>query len=114
MNVTKFVEQSTIGGGDDNSNIRYVPNADMISLETMVLMMVSKGICTAEELFILEGRVQELNQKNNTKNFIPIQNHLDRGKFPALKRAMSKHHWSRRLGTLLFRWKWKKVKKNNS
>jgi hypothetical protein len=113
MNKAKFVEQSSTGAGDDNSNIRYVPNADVISLETMVHILVNKGICTAEELFILEGRVQELNQKDNTKNFMPIQNQFDRGKFPALKRAMSKHHWSRRLGTLLFGWKWKRVKKNN-
>jgi hypothetical protein len=114
MDGVKFVEQSRIGTSEDNSNIRYVPNADVISLETMVHMMVNKGVCTAEELFILEGRVQQLNQKNNSNNFVPIQNHRDRGRFPALKRAMSKHHWSRRLGTMLFGWKWKKVKKNNS
>lgn len=112
MSAAKFVEQNGIGTGDDNSNIGYVPNADVISLETMVNMMVSKGICTAEELFMLEGRVQELNQKNNNnKNFLPIQNHHDRGRLPALKRAMSKHHWSRRLGSLLFGWKWKKMKR---
>lgn len=111
MNAEKFVEQSGIGAGDDESNIKYVPNADVISLETMVHILVSKGICTAEELFMLEGHVQELNHKNGNKNFMPIQNQRDRGKFPALKRAMSNYHWSRRLGTLLFGWKWKKVKK---
>ena len=111
MDGVKLIEQSRIGTNENNSNFRYVPNADVISLETMVHMMINKGVCTVEELFILEGRVQELNQKNNNnKNFLPIQNHRDRGRFPALKRAMSKHHWSRRLGTMLFGWKWKKMK----
>ena len=113
MNKAKFVEQRGIGGGDGSSNNLYVPNADVISLETIVNILVNKGICTTEELFTLEGCVQESNQKDSTKNFIPIQNQFDRGKFPAFKRAMSKHHWSRRIGTMLFGWKWKRVKKNN-
>lgn len=97
----------------ENSNIHYVPNADVISLETLVHIMISKGICSAEELFMLEGRIQELNQKEEKNNFIPIQNNFDRGRFPGLKRSMSKHSWSRRVGTLLFGWKWKKVKKSS-
>ena len=112
MNSAKLVEQSGNGAGDDSFNIRYVPNADVISLETMVHMMVNKGICTAEELFMLEGRVQELDQKNDNSKYVAIHNYHDRGRFPAFKRAMSQHRWGRRLGTLLFGWKWKKVKKD--
>lgn len=111
MKTDQFGEN---GIEDGNSTIRSVPNADVISLETMVHMMVNKGICTAEELFMLEGRVQELNQNNKKNNFVSIQNHRDRGRFPALKKAMIKHRWSRRLGTLIFGWKWKKMKKKQS
>jgi len=114
MYSAQVVKQSGIGAGDDHSNVRLVPNADVISLETMVHMLVNKKICTAEELFVLQGRVQELTQNNDTNNFVPIHNNFDRGKFPALKRALSQHRWSRRLGTLLFGWKWKKIKKNVS
>lgn len=111
MTAAKF-EENDIGTSNSNANVHYVPNADVISLVTLVHMMVNKGICTSEELFVLEGRVQELSQKEKKNNFIQIQNHYDRGRFPGLKRVMSKHRWSRRIGTLLFGWKWKKVKKN--
>jgi len=112
MNADKWQERNGNGIGTEDAAPNLVPNADVISLETMVHMLVNKGICTAEELFMLEGRVQELNQKQPKNNFVPIQNQFDRGTFPGLKRAMSKHHWSRRLGSLLFGWKWKKIKKN--
>ncbi len=114
MNSPKLVEKSGNGARKDNLNFQYVPNADVISLETMVHMMVNKGICTVEELFMLEGRVQELKQKNDNNKYVSIHNHNDRGRFPAFKRAMSQHRWGRRLGTLLFGWKWKKVKKDQS
>ena len=110
--MTEFANDE-IGIKHENLNIRYVPNADVISLETLVHIMVNKGICSAEELFMLEGRIQELNKKEEKKNFVKIQNNFDRGRFPGLKRSMSKHNWSRRVGTLLFGWKWKKVKKNS-
>jgi len=102
-----------IGIDDRNTKISFVPNADVISVETLVNMMVRKGICSVEELFMLEGRVQELNQKEVKNNFIKVKNNFDRGRFSGLKRAMSKYSWSRRIGTMLFGWKWKKVKKNS-
>jgi len=97
---------------NSHQEIEMVPNADVISVETLVHLMVKKGICTAEELFILEGQLQELNKKTQKHNFVSVPQQYHRGKYPGLKRAMSKHRWSRRLGTLLFGWKWKKVKKN--
>jgi len=114
MNSTKLVEKRRVEAREDSIDIQYVPNADVISLETVVHMMVNKGICTAEELFMLEGRVQELGQKNDNNKYVSIHNRHDRGRFPAFKRAMSQHRWGRRLGTLLFGWKWKKVKKDQS
>lgn len=112
MKMAKFANDES-GIKHENSNIGYVPNADVISLETLVHIMVSKGICSAEELFMLEGRIQELNQKKEKNNFVTIQNNFDRGRFPGLKRSMSKNRLLRRVGTLLFGWKWKKVKKKS-
>lgn len=114
MNSAKRDEPGGIRTGEDHSDIRYVPNADVISLETMVHMLINKGICTAEELFLLEGRIQELGKKKSNEKYVSIHNHFDRGRFPALKRTMSQFRWGRRLGTLLFGWKWKKVKKDQS
>jgi hypothetical protein len=114
MKVVEFTDDGIgIDDGNGNTKNNFVPNADVISLETLVNMMVSKGICSVEELFMLEGRVQELNKKEPKNNFIKIQNNFDRGRFPGLKRSMSKYSWSRRVGTLLFGWKWKKMKKNS-
>jgi len=106
----KIVEEPS-GIESNSSKINYVPNADVISLETIVHMMVNKGICTADELFMLEGNVQELNSNDKKSQFVKIQTNFDRGRFSGLKKTMSKHSWSRKLGTMLFGWKWKKVKK---
>ena len=111
MKATQFWEEKEASIGNE---IEYVPNADVISLETLVNIMVKKGICTVDELFMLEGRVQQSNKKNDHNNFVPIQNQYHRGKFPSIKKMMSKNKWSRRLGTMIFGWKWKKVKKNES
>ncbi len=82
MKTTEYAEQYEVGIGDE---VDYVPNADVISLETMVHMMVKKGICTADELFMLEGRVQEFNQKTKGNNFVSVKNHYyHRGRFPGL------------------------------
>lgn len=110
FNSVEFVGKTTTVVNDQ---FRSVPNADMISTETIVHMMVNKGICTVDELFMLEGRIQEAGQHQKNQQYVNIQNQYERGRFSALKRAMSKHRWSRRLGTWLFGWKWKKVKKNN-
>lgn len=95
---------------------------DEISTESIVNILIQKGICTAGEILELEGTIH--NNKSfkqvksggvkNGANFINIQNPYDRGKYPGLKRYLSKYHWSRRLGTKLFGWKWRKVKKNDS
>ncbi len=99
---------------DNDQQNETVPNADVISLETVVNMLVQKNVCTAEELFILEGRIQELNNDLKKSSFVSIQKEYDRGRLAGLKRLMSKRRWTRRLGTALFGWKWKKVKKSPS
>ena len=91
-----------------------VPDADVISLETIVNILVKKKICTAEELFILEGRIQEQNRNNKKNNFVKVKNNYNQTSYSGLKRIMIKRRWTRRLGTFLFGWKWKKVKKSPS
>ncbi|MBN1153585.1 hypothetical protein JXB12_01550 [candidate division KSB1 bacterium] len=92
----------------------YVPNADEISLETVINLLVSKKIVTADELFSTESQVREYRQYKNDVSYVNIKNNFDRGKFPKLKKAMSMHRWSRHLGSFLFGWKWKKVKSNHA
>jgi hypothetical protein len=92
----------------------HVPDADNISKETIINMLVSKGICTVDELFMMEGRIRdEKSYSNDGGMVINIHGIPDRGRFPRLKRSMSKRRWTRRLGTMLFGWKWKKYKKDN-
>lgn len=93
---------------------QFVPNGDIISAEAIVNMLVRKGICTAEELFMLEGQIREKNKETKESKVIAIKSEYNRGRFPWLKRWMSKRRWTRRLGTALFGWKWKKVKKSTS
>ena len=99
---------------DGRTEQEFVANGDVISTETIVNMLVRKGICSAEELFMLEGQIQEKNKESHENKVIAIKNQYSRGRFPALKRWMSKRRWTRRLGTALFGWKWKKVKKSKT
>ncbi len=93
------------------------PIADIVSLETVVNVLVEKGICTAEELFEEERRRREYGKKFKEVKVVqtptdPLQHEREklRKKQNWLKRKMSKRRWSRHLGTRLFGWQWKKVK----
>lgn len=89
-----------------------LPNADEISTETIVNLLIKKGIVSAEELFMLEGVVRDEQSRLENANYVKIKNGRDRGKYSGMKRLLSQFKWSRRLGTFLFGWKWKKVKKS--
>ncbi|MBN2007820.1 hypothetical protein JW960_00585 [candidate division KSB1 bacterium] len=92
----------------------WVPNANEISKETIINMLVTKGICTPEELFQMEGRLRdERSYSADGGLVVNVKNVKDRGRFYGLKRSMSKRRWTRRLGTMLFGWKWKKIKKED-
>lgn len=116
MNADKRQNWYRNGVADDDESaalkLKTIPHADVISLETIVHVLVNKGICSADELFALESNIQHASHSTATNQIVNIHNQYDRGRFPELKRAMSKHRWSRRLGSFLFGWKWKKVKKN--
>lgn len=102
-----------------NSNSEQsFPIADVVSLQTMVNILIRKGICTPEELYEEEQRrrrdlesperlslVQTNREAHSPGNGAPHKH-----KSNWLKRKMSKKRWTRKLGTKLFGWEWKKVK----
>ena len=107
----KVRDRNVIRAEHDQVNI--TADGDMISCETIVNMLINKKICTAEELFMLEGKIREQNKETKNNNFISVKKEHHRGRFPRIKHAMSRHRWTRRLGTALFGWKWKKVKRSH-
>ncbi len=111
MQHTTIPKQKDVNSAEKKDNL--VPEADVISLETVVNMLVQKGICTTNELFMLEGKVQKKNEELNKNNYVAIKNKSSQVRFHWLKRKMGKRRWTRRLGTALFGWQWKKVKKAN-
>lgn len=92
----------------------FVPDADIISIETVVNILIKKRICTAEELFMLEGRIQEQHRQNKKNSFVSTNLNNDSTRNSGLKRLMGKRRWTRRIATALFGWKWKKVKRSSS
>jgi hypothetical protein len=96
-------------------NHDFVPQADTISLETVVNMLVQKGVCTVDELFMLEGRVRDKREDEDDMEYLRTKIKVETSKHSSnhnwLKRKFSKYRWSRRLGSKLFGWKWKKVKR---
>lgn len=97
------------------------PIAELISLESLVNLLVRKGICTPEELFEEERKRKQYYQKVKDVSIVRTKELQSRGDGSShrhrnswLKRKMSKRRWTRRLGTALFGWKWRKVKRNPS
>jgi hypothetical protein len=103
---------------DQPSVIDASPLADIVSLETVVNVMIRKGLCTPEELFEEEQRKRNYQEKVKDISLVQTDEHpLAKGdkkgrrkKQSWLKRKMSQKRWSRKLGTSLFGWHWKKVK----
>lgn len=102
---------------DESVQPKASPISDIISVETVVNVLVQKGICTAEELFEEERRRREYSKQYREIKIVqppidPEQLRREelRKKQNWLKRKVSKRRWSRHLGTRLFGWQWKKVK----
>ncbi|MFQ5603119.1 MAG: hypothetical protein ACE5HS_07610 [bacterium] len=98
------------------------PLADIISLETVVNVLLQKGLCTPEELFEEErkryhyqSKVKNVSLVQTPQSLEQVDNKKKHGHNSHwLKRKMSKYRWTRRLGTALFGWRWKKVKTNHT
>ncbi|MFQ5769677.1 MAG: hypothetical protein ACE5HX_04015 [bacterium] len=103
---------------DESDSTPELHITDLVSLETVVNILVRKGVCTTQELFEEEKKRHEYNSQVKDISLV----HTDRNvktnqegkshkrKQNWLKRKMSKRRWTRRLGTRLFGWQWKKIK----
>ncbi|MCR4439255.1 MAG: hypothetical protein QHJ34_08445 [bacterium] len=82
------------------------PLADTISLRTVVNLLLRKGVVTVEELLDEESRNLAWGDTPTAES-----PHVVKGRRAVgLKRLMSKTRVTRRLGTWLFGWRWKKVR----
>jgi|GEM_PF-1495187 len=103
------------GGGRPGEEF---PIADVVSLESIVKLLIRKGICTPEELYQEEQRrqieLESMSQSHGVgtaRDSVNGSNGLSHGRNAGwMKRKMSKRRWTRRLGTKFFGWEWKKVK----
>lgn len=99
------------------------PIAEFISKEALINVLLKKGICTAEELYdeqrrLKEQLLRERQQEHQGLALVQIPPLKDTGLHITtnhrnrhwLRRKMAKRRWTRRLGTALFGWEWKKVR----
>jgi hypothetical protein len=89
---------------------------DRVSLEALINILIKRGLCTESELLAEENRLHALRETVTRIDFTPVP--IPRSGYEyklhdtnRLRRWASKRHWSRRLGTLLFGWKWHRRKK---
>ncbi len=114
--VNEFEEHADNPG--DSERPPSSPLADIISVETVINVLIQKGLCTPEELFEEERKLREYNSKVKDISIVNTSHLSDskseeksrRQKQKWLKRKMSKRRWTRRLGTKFLGWQWKKVK----
>ncbi|MGQ9560335.1 MAG: hypothetical protein ACUVTG_00555 [Candidatus Oleimicrobiaceae bacterium] len=82
------------------------PLADTISLRTVVNLLLRKGVVSVEELLDEESRNLAWGSAPSSEE--PME--PTRRRAAGLKRLMSKTRATRRIGTWLFGWRWKKVR----
>lgn len=94
------------------------PIADLVSLESVVNILIRKGLCTPEELYQEEQKRRREFEETQDVPLVQTNREAHGGangappnsKSSWLKRLMVKRRWTRRLATYLFGWEWKKVK----
>lgn len=99
-----------------------VNSLEQVSLAAVIQVLIQRGICTEAELLAEQNRLETLDFGPRTveaaTDFTPVQTHSER-----LERHRHRHEdgnrlrswaaqyaWSRKLGGLLFRWKWHRKK----
>ncbi len=93
-----------------------------VSVETLVRVLARKGLVTPAELAAEEEARRRQRREQEAQLARVITEHHVRssshGEYRRprswLKRVMAKRRWTRRLGTFLFGWKWKKVYRRSS
>ena len=105
---------SQVTSHSSNNDVEYeFPLADSISTSTLVNLLIRKGILSVEEL--IEAESKNLEFENTALQYPKIKvRRKKKTKWRNLKKLMSRRRWSRRLGTKLFGWKWKRRKTNLS
>ena len=95
------------------------PATDLVSLESLINVLIRNGICSAEELF--EEEQSRRLYLNSTKDFSLVRtgdskqtqkSSPDKRNRTWLRRKMSRRKWTRKLGSLLFGWEWRKIRNN--
>jgi hypothetical protein len=89
---------------------------DGVSMKALINVLIKRGLCTESELLAEENRLHARRETAPRLNFTPVQirhqsheyrHHHHHG----IRRWAAKYLWSRRLGTLLFGWKWHRRKR---
>lgn len=95
-------------------NNDHLLTLDQLSLEAVINVLVQRGICTEAELFTEEKRLRSVRRTMAGLAFVPVQtkhaDHAHHKDHSALRHWASQYRWSRRVGTALFGWKWRRVK----
>ena len=105
-------------GRTSSGSSRQVPIGQLISKEAVVNVMLRKGLCSEAELLEEERRLRGSNGSFDDSQYVRIPDpesaqSWDRPQHP-LRKVFSKFRWSRRLGTAIFGWKWRRVKKEQA
>lgn len=95
------------------------PATDLVSLESLINVLIRNGICTAEELFEEEQSRRLYLNSTKDSSLVRIGDSEQRQKSSSaqrnrswLRRKMSRRKWTRKLGSLLFGWEWRKIRNN--
>lgn len=94
--------------GDDTNII------DEVSLTAVIQVLLQRGLCTEAELLAAENRLRSLRETTGRATFTPVQiphEHHHHHDPKLLRRWAAKYWWSRKLGTMLFGWKWHRKKR---
>lgn len=97
---------------------------DRVSLEAVINVLIQRGLCTEAELLAEENRLRNLGvpapeEKLESVRFTPVQTYSHRHQYEprdsnSLRRWAGKRAWTRKLGSLLFGWKWHRKKREHN
>jgi hypothetical protein len=89
---------------------------DRVSMEALINVLIKRGLCTENELLAEENRLHGRREADTRIEFAPVQIQREGHEYRhhhhhGLRRWAAKRQWSRRVGTLLFGWKWHRKKR---
>jgi len=106
-----------------DSQIDISNSLDQVSLAAVIKVLITRGICTEAELLTEENRLRTSDlgprtiEETTATYFTPVQTHSARERHRhrhedgnRLRRWAAQYAWSRKVGGLLFGWKWHRKK----